>query len=401
VTQNQKPRTFIYGVYIFFLLEDMEKSRITGAKNWCEVCRTYTQPDAVSIRLHEQGGRHKSNARQVLRSKLEDERDNKRNNEELQRTIADMDREARAAMQKDRMNLYNKSDNQLNQNNDVISSSLQYREGKGDHIKVQEQEEEEEDGPKGLYSIRGVNYIMGEHARKELLSSGCACEVEIDGNWVKALIIGHPREIIIPNTLLTIRYYKLRLDEHEGLREMETRPSSIRVVISDEERDLLIAGYKRTEKEFKQQSLNKDEAKDTVNPVSSALINEDTGIGAWATVSVIEECQQNESSTNEPINLSKKRRRTDIESDPSKALDLEAVALQKKSFEAASALAPDDEDINAMDFINGSESYRGIRLGMDDTGQVNSTSVTKETGVAVIKPRKGPSGTIRRRQEDD
>jgi hypothetical protein len=385
------------------------KSRVTGVKHWCEVCRTYTQPDAVSIRLHEQGGRHKSNARQALRGKLEDERDSKRSNEDLQRTLLEMDREARAAMQKDRLN-------ESNGESGVASSSSQYHEGgRGDRKKEEKEEleeEEEEDGPKGLYCIRGVHYVMGEYARKETLSSGSACEVEIDGNWVSAVVTGSPREVIVPNTLLTIRYYRLRLGENGGFGEMEARPSSLRVIISEKEKDSMIEDYKRTAKvsDVNEQNRKVDESNDSIASIPVITVDENTGIGAWATVAVVEEKEdQVESSTNALIKPSKKRNREDAELDPSKALDLESISNQKKSFVAAFALAPDDEETSAMDFLNGSESYRGINLGAEDIessikasshqGPAILTPVATEA--AIIKPRKGPSGNVRRRREDD
>lgn len=386
------------------------KSRVTGVKHWCEVCRTYTQPDAVSIRLHEQGGRHKSNARQALRGKLEDERDSKRSHEELQRTLSEMDREARAAMQKDRLN-------ESNGESGVASSSQYHEGGRGDRKKEEKEEkeeleEEEEDGPKGLYCIRGVHYVMGEYARKENFTSGSACEVEIDGNWVSAVVTGSPREVIVPNTLLTIRYYRLRIGESGGFGEMEARPSSLRVIISEEEKDSMIEDYKRaaTVSDINEQNRKVGESNDAIASIPVITVDENTGIGAWATVAVVEEKEDHvESTTNAHIKPPKKRNREDAELDPSKALDLESIANQKKSFVAAFTLAPDDEETSAMDFLNGSESYRGVKLGAEDIeSSINANSrqgpavlTSVATEAVIIKPRKGPSGNVRRRRDDD
>ena len=253
---------------------------------------------------------------------------------------------------------------------------------------------------------------MGEYARKENFTSGSACEVEIDGNWVSAVVTGSPREVIVPNTLLTIRYYRLRIGESGGFGEMEARPSSLRVIISEEEKDSMIEDYKRaaTVSDINEQNRKVGESNDSIASIPVITVDENTGIGAWATVAVVEEKEDHvESTTNAHIKPSKKRNREDAELDPSKALDLESIANQKKSFVAAFALAPDDEETSAMDFLNGSESYRGVKLGAEDIeSSINANSrqgpavlTSVATEAVIIKPRKGPSGNVRRRRDDD
>jgi hypothetical protein len=388
-----------------------KKSFSTGVRHWCEICRTYVQPNPISIRLHEQGTRHKTNLHESLRGKLKDEQDDKRKSDELQRTLQEMDREARAAMKKNSEIVSNESERDHLNDTRVTGGSTKWKsqhfEG---HINPNDtnEEDENEDEPKGLYSIRGMHYVMGEHVRKESLLPGSACEVEIDDKWVSATISGSPREVIVPNTSLTIRYYRLRLGENGGYGEMEVRPSSMRVCISEEEKDSMIIAHK-TMLEAKKQVLEGETTHESLVSMSSLVVpvDENTGIGAWAEISVIQEDEKK--PEDETLKPSKRRKREDIELDPSKALDLDTLCNTKRLFAAATSFAPDDEE-GISDFQSGNDSYRGVKLGAEPSSEngVSASnipsvvsSVTVPTEVAVIKPRKGPPVSVRRRRDED
>jgi hypothetical protein len=390
----------------------LKKTFSTGVKHWCEICRTYVQPNPISIRLHEQGTRHKTNLHESLRGKLKDEQDDKRKSDELQRTLQEMDREARAAMKINSEIVSNESEKDHLNDTRVTGGSTKWKsqhfEG---HINPNNtNEDKNEDEPKGLYSIRGIHYVMGEHVPKESLLPGCACEVEIDDKWVSATVSGSPREVIVPNTSLTIRYYRLRLGENGGFGEMEARPSSMRICISEEEKDSMIIANK-TMLDAKKQVLEGETTHESLVSMSSLVlpVDENTGIGAWTTISVIQE--DDKKPDDETLKPFKRRKRDDIELDPSKALDLDIYKLSntKRLFAAATSFAPDDEEGNT-DFQSGNDSYRGVKLGAEPSSEnvMNASSissvvanVTVPTEVAFIKPRKGPPVSVRRRRDED
>lgn len=79
-------------------MADYWKSR---DKHWCEYCKTWTQGDPQSIKLHENGKKHQESVKLFFATQKKQKADAVKQQEELAATLASIEAAAKAAHSKD------------------------------------------------------------------------------------------------------------------------------------------------------------------------------------------------------------------------------------------------------------------------------------------------------------
>lgn len=236
--------------------------------------------------------------------------------------------------------------------------------------------EVEEDGVVGLYEVRGQSYLQGEHA-SEVLAVGSVCEAMLasgDQNWYPATITSI-REVEVPNTELKIRMYMVTY-AGQGDAEVEVGGHLLRLPLSAEEVEQMRSASSAAV------GGDGDGGEQAAGP--TFVIDENTGLGTWesivAPVSEPTEASSEDSKHKTQSGKSRKRGRADdglslLHYDASKALDIMAEQQKQSDAKKAAFLAKDDDDdgFGAEDLLSaysrsgsGARMYKGIVLEGDD-----------------------------------
>lgn len=74
---------------------------ISQSKHWCEFCKVWVQPDPVSIKTHEKAQKHQNTVKQFLYEQKQKKFQDKRDKEDLQKTLASIEAAAREQLDQD------------------------------------------------------------------------------------------------------------------------------------------------------------------------------------------------------------------------------------------------------------------------------------------------------------
>ena len=256
--------------------------------------------------------------------------------------------------------------------------------------------------PDGRYIVRGVVYLQGElHADK--LVQGAAVEVLApsvrDGpelEWTPAQI-DTSRDVGVPNTALTLRFYSVTMSRGSELTHLEDVPAaSIRIRVG---------------------AVGDIYEKSAVAPDPTPLIDEHTGLGAWQIVTApAASADDGEADVGVGSRGGRKRERSGVV-DVSKELDRARVAAVAADAERRAGGADEDAD-NAYSSANPfGGRYRGVDMsahaethagphgastdyaGKDVTQ--DNTSGSSVMPAAFLRRALKPGQRLRRREADD
>jgi hypothetical protein len=401
-------------------------SRHVGlGKHWCEYCRTWIQPDpsvsAVcpvhkalvslpthlpccepqSIKLHNQGQRHKNAEKDFLLEQRKSKFEERNAANELARTLREIEQTAAVAIARDvgAGAAFGEPPGAARApRGGAAGAAAGGATSRGGAAPPPSAEEAEAYIDDGLYDVRGVTFLMGEHHTADSrLTPGRAVEVllpEVPGSepsWRPASLRG-VRNFAVPFTNVVLRNCAVTLltpPSPGAAVDVDVPRTAVRVPLTGEEAAVVRDAHEALRKGAPASAAQPDagaagQAAPPPPPPPPRDIDPDTGLGRWAVVEPAEEEEGEEAEaaaaggTGRP---SKRKREEEFDLaalhyDPSKALDLLTSKRVRDGAGQGWAQASEDayeQEEGALDALGaynaaGSSGrlYKGMRLDSEE-----------------------------------
>ena len=270
-------------------------------RHYCKLCNTWMAGDKMSIRVHENGSKHKEKVMESVKTKREGKADKERDEKELAKQLDDIENAAREAISQDRengqMSFYSvpPPPPQQQQSEQEHQYQAQVLDNHGTATMSKKENEHVKKEPE--IETKKINRKAEKRvpASLEQLDSGTTCELYFENidQWKPGVI-----SIVNDDESFDVTYFEGA--DGSMIPEMESSVKIDRLRLVIEVEDVV-------------ESNQKEELKGAKNVEKLAPVVESTGLGGWQTVSV------REVNDEEELKLQAERARAlDIERERSK-----------------------------------------------------------------------------------
>ena len=223
----------------------------------------------------------------------------------------------------------------------------------------------------GLYSVRGTAYLQAEF-HPERLRVGSACEAYLDDSddWHAARVLG-VREMAVPNTAITLRFYSVEVVRADATAAAATAGTPTPVGVEVPATSLRIR-YDGSAPPADSAAAAAEDAAAAVPPPVAA-VDENTGMGVWQSVAVHDDADAGVYSSAGGGGSRKRARRLADQEDVSKTLSALGASAR------ATALEESLEADRALDSYNPfGGRYKGVDV--DGTAGDARTALSEDAG---------------------
>lgn len=225
----------------------------------------------------------------------------------------------------------------------------------------------------GRYVVNGITYLEGK-LNEDKLTAGVECELfheQLD-DWLPCTIIRR-KEYQIPNTSVILKSYEVKFiypaddvkkTPAQEIVENDVKSDNLRLILDDKANEL-----------------------EDTNECKVAL-NEDTGIGGWQTVSIVEINEEEEEIKR--LEYEEERQKEQLKQE-----------IERKELEKIMELKARDDAVSAYDPF-GTNMYKGMNIAEEAIDYTDS-SVAKGNEVSFKKRRanSNESKKVFRRKDDE
>lgn len=359
-------------------------------KHYCKYCNEWMADNKSTRQTHELGPKHKSRVDRFNKERREAKFFGEKNEHALAAAMRGIERSAKDAIKQDRQEygqLFRSSCDPLKTfGNKGLRNPGNMRAAAA--ILASDGTEELRADESGMYTIRGQTYLEGNfHEDKIFPDVSCEVFVEALDRWVSAIIL-KVDILTVPNTDIVLKTYRTQY-HYATDEEFEADPTSGEVTIeagvkSDRIR-LLVNSDGRTPEDVVAEAIAAEE--------HAKNFDENTGLGAWSTVSVAVYNEDEEES----------RRVMAVKEEEER----QAAALSSRINSLGSRAANDFEDMQDNSAMNAYDPnrtgiYRGIKVTLKPVA-MESECLTKGEIVTFKKRKVGMGGgrQVRTKLEDD
>lgn len=350
-------------------------------KYYCKTCKVYLA-DNKQTRLNHDSSRSHKDKLLMHQQKLKDEKFHGLQNEhELKRTLHEIEVAAKQAVMLDRQEFgssFYQSKTPI-YNNYHPPTSYASTSNNGEKMPVLSENSELllqdnlRQDKSGRYVVNGITYLEGK-LNEDKLIAGVECELfheQLD-DWLPCTIIRR-KEYQIPNTSVILKSYEVKFiypaddvkkTPAQEIVENDVKSDNLRLILDDKANEL-----------------------EDTNECKVAL-NEDTGIGGWQTVSIVEINEEEEEIKR--LEYEEERQKEQLKQE-----------IERKELEKIMELKARDDAVSAYDPF-GTNMYKGMNIAEEAIDYTDS-SVAKGNEVSFKKRRanSNESKKVFRRKDDE